>query len=117
MKQTINLKKTNFNKEQYPRVINTQFTQLVSVSQSLAQVPTPTVNEFFSLYSQLFYDIPERGTTNSHEYLIKTSTAYIGLEDIRPEIEALQAEITSLREQLLESQQEIADLIQTSNGG
>jgi len=110
MKQQVNLFKNNFSKDQYSRVIDTTFTQLVSVSASIAEVPLPTVNEFFSYYNQIFYDIPERGETNSHEYLIKTSTAYINYDDTSAEIKALQAEITSLREQLLEAIQDKTDL-------
>lgn len=114
MRKQVNLVKNNFSKTQYPKVIDTQFTQLIPVSQSLAEVPLPTINEFFSYYEQLFYNIPPQGETNSHEYLIRTSTAYIGLDDIAPEIRALQAEITSLREQLLEAIQDNTDLSQIS---
>ena len=104
MKTQVNLTKTNFSKTQYPRVIDTTFSQLIPISASAAEQPLPTVNEFFSYYDQLFYDIPAYGTTNSHEYLIRTSTDYVGFEEVSIEIEALQAEITSLREQLLEFQ-------------
>lgn len=114
MRKQVNLFKNNFSKTQYPRVIDTTFSQLIPISESLAQQPLPTVNEFFSYYEQLFYDIPPQGETNSHEYLIRTSTAYIGLEDIAPEIRALQAEITSLREQLLAALQDNQDLSQIS---
>jgi hypothetical protein len=110
MKQTINLTKTTYSKTQYPRVIDTQFTQLVPVSASLAEEPLPTVGQFFEYYEQLFYDIPEFGSTNSHEYLIKTSTEYIGFQEVSIEIQALQEEITSLRQQLLEAQQQLIDL-------
>jgi len=110
MKQTINLTKTIYSKTQYPRVIDTQFTQLVPVSASLAEEPLPTVGQFFEYYEQLFYDIPEFGSTNSHEYLIKTSTEYIGFQEVSIEIQALQEEITSLRHQLLEAQQQLIDL-------
>jgi hypothetical protein len=110
MKQTVNLTKTTYNKTQYPRVIDTQFTQLIPVSASLAEEPLPTVGQFFEYYEQLFYDIPELGNANSHEYLIRTSTEYIGFQDISIEIQALQEEITSLRQQLLDAQQQLIDL-------
>jgi hypothetical protein len=57
----------------------------------------PTTNEFFSMYNDMFYLIPELGATNSHEYLIKKSSEYIGFEANQEEIEALQAEIAQLR--------------------
>jgi len=60
------------------------------------------------LYNELFYEINELGETNSHEYLIKTSTAYIAFDENDELIEALQREIAQLREELLEAQQQIA---------
>ena len=78
-KETINLTKTVYNKSQYTKVIDTQFTQLVSPEEGATGEDTlPTVDEFFTFYEQLFFDIPKFGETNSHEYLIKTSQAYIG---------------------------------------
>ena len=62
------------------------------------------------MYNILFYEINELGPTNSHEYLIKTSQEYIGAEQDNEIIELLQAEIAGLREQLLESQKQLADL-------
>ena len=73
MEQKVDTKKKVFNKVQYPKTINTQFSQLgvTSITQAIAE--TPTVEEFFNLYDELFYDIPALGATNSHEYLVKTS--------------------------------------------
>jgi hypothetical protein len=58
------------------------------------------------MYNDLFYDIPELGETNSHEYLIKKSSEYIGFEANQEEITALQAEIAQLRIDLLEVQKQ-----------
>ena len=109
MARNINLNKTVFNKRDYEKTINTSFTQLgvQSVQQQIDQ--QPTVQEFFNLYNELFYEIPELGETNSHEFLIKTSTNYIGLEEQNEIIEALQKEISTLREELLETQKQIAN--------
>ncbi len=109
MARNINLNKTVFNKRDYEKTINTSFTQLgvQSVQQQIDQ--QPTVQEFFNLYNELFYEIPELGETNSHEYLIKTSTNYIGFEEQNEIIEALQKEISTLREELLETQKQIAN--------
>jgi len=109
MARNINLNKTVFNKRDYEKTINTSFTQLgvQSVQQQIDQ--QPTVQEFFNLYNELFYEIPELGETNSHEFLIKTSTNYIGFEEQNEIIEALQKEISLLREELLETQKQIAN--------
>ena len=109
MEQKVDTKKKVFNKAQYPKTINTQFSQLgvTSINDSIAQ--TPTVEEFFSLYDELFYEIPSLGTTNSHEYLVKTSGEYINFEENNEIIEALQQEITQLREENLQLQVSAAE--------
>jgi hypothetical protein len=109
MEQKVDTKKKVFNKAQYPKTINTQFSQLgvTSITQAIAE--TPTVEEFFQLYDELFYDIPALGATNSHEYLVKTSGEYIDFDQQNEIIEALQQEITSLREELLTTQISLAE--------
>ena len=108
MAENVNLNKEVFNKRDYEKTINTSFTQL-GVKTIQEQIDTqPTIQEFFNLYNELFYEINELGETNSHEYLIKTSTAYIAFDENDELIEALQREIAQLREELLEAQQQIA---------
>ena len=62
------------------------------------------------MYNELFYNIPELGETNSHEFLIKTSSEYINFEANQEEIDALQAEIAQLRIDLLNAQRQIVEL-------
>jgi len=59
----------------------------------------------------LFYDIPSYGATQSHEYLIKSSTDYIDFDQDNPLIEALQNEIANLRKDLLQAQIEKAEAL------
>jgi hypothetical protein len=99
------LNKTVYNKREYVNVIDTSFTQL--------QPPPPpvedtiTVEQFFEYYNKIFYDIPTNGSINSHEYLVKTSGEYINAAAPNDETQLLLDEITSLRQQLLESQQRL----------
>jgi len=113
MKQKVDLDKEVFAKRQYEQVIDTSFTQLIPPSSSIPDEILPTVEEFFQDYDSLFFQIPQTGE-NSHETLIVTSTDYIGYQPLNDEIQALTEEITSLRTQLLESRQQLADL---ANGG
>ena len=109
MAQKINLNKEVFNKVEYQKTINTNFTQL-GVQTTQQQVEEqPTVEEFFTLYNDLFYDIPEIGETDSHEFLVKTSGEYIDFDENDELIQALQDEISQLREDLLEAQQQLID--------
>ncbi len=110
MAQNIKLNKEVFNKRDYEKTINTSFTQLgvKSIQEQIDE--QPTVQEFFNMYNQLFYQINELGETNSHEYLVKTSGDYIAFDGANDEIKALQDEIAQLREELLESQQQLTQI-------
>jgi hypothetical protein len=110
MAENIDLNKSVFNKRDYNKTIDTSFTQLgvKSIQQQLDE--QPTIQEFFSMYNTLFYQINEFGPTNSHEYLIKTSSEYINFEDNDEIIQALQNVIAQLREELLETQQIVAGI-------
>ena len=113
METKVNLNKEVFAKLQYEQVIDTSFSQLVPPTSSIPEEQLPTVEEFFQDYDALFFQIPKTGD-NSHETLIVSSTDYIGYQPLNDEIQALTEEITSLRTQLLESRQQLADL---ANGG
>ena len=111
MAQKIDTKKKVFNKDQYPKTINTQFSELGVTSITDAIEETTTVEEFFQLYDEMFYDIPALGNKNSHQYLVETSGEYINFEENNEIVEALQQEITSLREELLNTQVELAETV------
>jgi|TARA_R110002020_G_scaffold471308_1_gene698296 hypothetical protein len=104
MEKRLDLKKEVYNKDQYTKTVNTSFNEL-GVSPLNETLTTQIgVREFFGLYNSLFYDIPALGETNSHEYMVKTSGAYINFDQDNEEIEALRAEIAQLRADLLEAQ-------------
>ena len=109
MAENIKLNKSTFNKIQYQKTIDTSFTQLgvKTIQEQLDE--QPTVQEFFDLYNQLFYEIPEEGEINSHEFLVKSSGDYIKFDEINEEIKALQDEIAGLREELLSTQKELSE--------
>jgi hypothetical protein len=105
--EQLNLNKRVYAKNQYERVIDTKFSQLATSPSDVAPPSTPTisVDEFFQNYTDLFFQIPKFGEVNSHEYLIKTSTDYIGSTAISNDIQALIDEVTQLRQENLELQQ------------
>jgi len=112
--ETVNLNKKVFSKNQYEKVIDTKFSQLATTitpaEQAALTSPTITVDEFFQNYAQLFLQIPKEGETNSHEYLIKTSSEYINFTPISDDIQALIDEINLLQQQNLELNQQIIEL-------
>jgi len=110
--ENLNLSKKVYAKNQYEKVIDTNFSQLATspTPSTIATQPTISVDEFFQNYSQIFFDIPKFGATNSHEYLIKTSTEYIGYTPVNADIQALIEEINNLQQQNLELNQQLIDL-------
>jgi hypothetical protein len=114
MKKEINIQKRVFEKQQYEQVIDTSFTQLGIQNQPPVEPETQTVAQFFETYTNLFYQIPKEGITNSHRFLVEQSGEYIGGEGISEEITALQEEITNLREENLELQQQLLNLARTN---
>jgi hypothetical protein len=106
--ERFNIAKTSYPKSQYTKVIDNSFTQLVTIP----EVPPapPTVDAFFELYNELFFDIPKEGEINSHTFLIEQSSEYLGKDPLSEEFGALLEEVNSLRQQLLEANQEILEL-------
>jgi hypothetical protein len=96
--ERVNLRKQVYPKSEVNNVIDTNFTEFTLPN--IQTVVTTSVEEFFTQYQTLFYQIPKFGATNSHEYLIKTSGEYIGLTiPTSDTIQALIDEINQLRQE------------------
>jgi hypothetical protein len=106
----IKLNRTVFDKRKFNQSVDTEFSQLVKPDQE--PTPDPTVDEFFEMYTDLFYEIPKEGETNSHTFLIKESGEYVNFDQINNDIQVLLEEITALRTELLEKDQTNLDLQQ-----
>ena len=113
MSNRINLNKTLFDKVKYSKTIDTSFKELLPVPESVP-IKTLTIEEFFEAYNNLFFEIPKTGL-NSHNTLIQRSSEYVGNEQTNEELDALYAELASLREQLLETQKELSELQQSQS--
>jgi hypothetical protein len=103
----IPVQKTVFSKDSYSRVIDTQFSQLITQEDDTLSF---SVDDFFELYDQLFYQIPRDGETNSHQYILQREADYLGISISQEDVQALLDEITSLRQQVLDTQTIINDL-------
>lgn len=113
--QRVDLQRQVFAKNQYNNTINTEFTEFGVTTAQEDIANETTVEDFFTLYDELFYDIPAEGDVNSHEYLVRTSGEYINFEANQEEIEALRNEIATLREENLELERENANLLLSSS--
>jgi hypothetical protein len=104
----IPVQKTVFDKDTYSRLINTQFSQFLN--QGTEETLSFSVDDFFELYDQVFYQIPKEGDTNSHQYILQREADYLGISISQDDVQALLNEITSLRQQVLDTQTIINDL-------
>jgi len=105
MGKDIKIKKTVYSKESFNKVIDRNFKTFV-VEQADTEV---TVEEFFALYDELFYEIPVLGENQSHEYIIKRSSELVEIETDTQDIQPLLDEIAILRQQILEYQQQLIE--------
>jgi hypothetical protein len=104
IERKVNLLKSVFGKTEYLKTIDTSFKELGVNTVAQEIEAQPNIEEFFSMYNTLFYDIPAEGTTNSHQFLVEQSGEYINFEDNIEEIQALRAEIANLRRENLNLQ-------------
>ena len=109
MGQQINIERQVFDKDQFGRIINTQFSQLLNQQQAEENLVF-SIEDFFELYESLFYQIPKEGDTNSHRYMLERSAEYLGIIVSQDDIQALLDEITNLRQQVLDLQTTLSDI-------
>jgi hypothetical protein len=107
MAEEIRLSKTVLDRRKFNTVVDTSFKTFTKP----VEVQDPdTVEEFFRLYDKLFFTVPVRGETNSHEYLVKRSSEVYSAEEKSAEIQPLLDEIAQLRQELLNNNLEIVNL-------
>jgi hypothetical protein len=97
------IQKQVFDKNTFEKVVNTQFNQLINPQTSNVTTPL-TVDEFFKLYEEIFYQIPKEGDINSHRYILEKEADYLGVSLNNDDIQALLDEITTLRQTVLDTQ-------------
>lgn len=107
METNIEAKKVVYNKSEFDRVIDRGFSFYL---QKPEIPPSITIAEFFDAYEALYYEIPTIGEDQSHQYLIKRSSELVKLESDVSDVQPLLDEITLLREQILEYQNQIIAL-------
>jgi hypothetical protein len=65
----VDLIKETYGLNTYTKAINTSFSELISPSVEVSSSAV-TVDDFFTYYDELFFNIPVDGTINSHKYLV-----------------------------------------------
>ncbi len=117
MAENVDIRLTTYNRNQFNKAVNTEFTQFNSSNETPEQEAAETIDlpGFFQAYDRLFLEIPKQGETNSHQYITNRSGEYAGGEEISAEVQALTAEVTQLREDNILLQQQIIQLADTTN--
>jgi hypothetical protein len=107
----ISLNRQVFDKDKFTKTVNTEFTQLVEQpNPTFFDINLATIEDFFTLYNNFFFQIPKNGESNSHEFLVKESSQYIDFQSNNEEINALLDEIAQLRQENLELRQQNIDI-------
>ena len=102
-----------FNKVAFNNTIDTNFNELDQLEPDLSffDPNLATVEDFFNIYQNLFFTIPKFGDLNSHQYLVVESTEYTKFIENQEQIDALLEEIVELREENLQLQLDINELL------
>ena len=106
-KERVRIQRQSYKREQIRTSLDTEFNVFKEV---VEEQDTDTVEELFRLYDRLFYSIPIEGENRSHTYILERSSELADFEKSTEEIQPLLDEITQLREQLLDANQQIFDL-------
>lgn len=108
----VNLNRQVFDKKKFNETVDTSFTQLVTQPDpTFFDLNLATVEDFFTLYEKFFFQIPKEGEVNSHTYLIKESSDYVGFQANSEDVQALLDEIAQLRQENLSLRQEQVDIV------
>jgi hypothetical protein len=104
----ISFNKNVFGKNNFEKVVDTRFKQLIGTQQSQEDI---TLSDFFQIYEDLFYQIPKEGDIESHKYILNKTAEYLGIKlSEENDIQALLNEITTLRSELLDANKTLLDL-------
>jgi hypothetical protein len=115
MAEIIPVQQAVYNKNRFSKVIDTQFREFAIETPTAPEV---TVEDFFRLYDELFFDIPKEGDINSQRYILNRTAEYLGVklaDDTN--INVLLEEITTLKQQLLTTEAENLRLLEQSSNG
>lgn len=97
----IELNQNIYSRESFNKLIDNSFKQLLNNEEENTSL---SVNDFFELYEELFYQIPKDGENNSHKYILDKTADYLGVKiNDETDVQLLLEEITLLRNELLDA--------------
>jgi len=106
-KERVRIQRQSYRRSQIRTSLDVEFN---TYKEEEGEIDVDTVEEFFRLYDKLFYSIPIEGEVNSHEFILERSSELTDFDKNTDDLQPLIEEITQLREQLLDANQQIFDL-------
>lgn len=102
MAESVDIKRKIYGKNSFTTVVDTSFSQLIPKEETVDTTTDQQVSDFFDMYNNLFYDIPESGSAESHLELVNRSSDYLGISytDLLEELRVTRNENVSLKNQL-----------------
>jgi hypothetical protein len=110
MANNIPIKQVVYDKNSFSKVIDINFRELNNSQPVREEI---TIEEFFRIYEDVFFNIPKEGDIESHRFILNKEAEYLGVrfgDDI--DIQALLEEITDLRRQLVNVESSNSRLIE-----
>jgi hypothetical protein len=110
MSEIIDLSKTTFSRKNFEKVVDNRFKQLLNNRPTTDDVFT--IDDFFQLYEDLFFQIPKEGEIQSHRFILNQTAEYLGISlNDGTDVQALLDEITTLRSELLNVNKTLLDSV------
>jgi hypothetical protein len=110
MSEIIDLGKNTFSRKDFEKVVDNRFKQLLNNKSTVDN--TFTIDDFFQLYNDLFYQIPKEGEIQSHRFILNSTAEYLGINlNDGTDVQALLDEITTLRSELLNINKTLLDSV------
>jgi hypothetical protein len=107
MAERINLDKTVYLKENFKRLVDSNFNFFIQNTDDTSF----TISDFFKLYEQIFEFIPREGDVESHRYILNKEAEYLEIKtQDDSDLQVLLDEITKLRRELLDNNNTILEL-------
>ena len=77
MSEIIDLGKTTFSRKNFEKVVDNRFKQLLNNRAAVDEVFT--IDDFFQLYDDLFFQIPKEGEIQSHRFILNQTAEHLGI--------------------------------------
>jgi hypothetical protein len=108
----ISFNASTFSRDSFEKLVDTRFKQLLN--QSNEEDTLFTIEEFFTLYDDLFYQIPPEGEVQSHRFILNKTAEYLGVKiNDESNIQVLLDEITLLKQELLDANKSLGSINNT----